>query len=116
VSTLDGTFTVSVDGVWSIGSAALDFGTANLALPQADYDGDGVVEAVTDELDGLTDVDGTVGLGADGLVVAINDLPYDPTLVVPWNPPTPKPRLPLPGPTTDAPGTQTPPIVPNQSQ
>ena len=52
VSTLDGTFTVSVDGVWSIGSTVLDLGTANLALPQADYDGDGVVEPVTDELAG----------------------------------------------------------------
>jgi hypothetical protein len=118
-TTLTGVFTTDGNGVWSVDGTQIDLGTADLDLIQGDYDGDGTAESVADELDGLQvqGVDGIVGsagLEADGLVVTINNLAFDPSLVLvsPVPPPKPSPppsgEPPTTGPVPSAPATSTP--------
>jgi hypothetical protein len=80
---------------WCIGDAPLDFGdNADLSQPQEDYDADGVVEPVVDELAGLATVRVRVELDEDRVVHTIRGLPYavvemadptttDPTTAIP---------------------------------
>jgi hypothetical protein len=94
-TTLTGVFTTDENGVWSVDGTPIDLGTANLDLIQGDYDGDGTAESVADELDGLQlqgvdSIIGSVGLEADGLVVTINNLAFDPNLVLMTPPPRPQ--------------------------
>jgi membrane-bound lytic murein transglycosylase B len=62
---------------WCLGDAQLDFGdNADLSQAQEDYDADGVVEPVADELTGLSATSVTVQLDASHLVLDIQGLPY----------------------------------------
>jgi hypothetical protein len=62
---------------WCLGDAQLDFGDdADLSQAQEDYDADGVVEPVADELTGLSGTRVTVELDSSHLVLEIQGLPY----------------------------------------
>jgi hypothetical protein len=62
---------------WCLGDARLGFGDdADLTQAQQDYDADGTVEPVADELAGLAGVRATVRTDEDYLVLRIQGLPY----------------------------------------
>jgi hypothetical protein len=100
-TTLTGVFTTNGKGVWSVDGTQIDLGAADLDLTQGDYDGDGTAEPVADELEGLRlegedGIVGSAGLESDGLVVMINNLAFDPSLVLVSPVPPPEPSPPTP--------------------
>jgi hypothetical protein len=108
--TLKGMVTSASDGVWSVHGTQLHLGVANLDLVQGDYDRNGAVEPVRDELGGLVGRWAKAGIDADGQVVMLNGQPFDPSLkVLPL--PAPKPSSPTSKPDAQAtpPATSTPP-------
>jgi membrane-bound lytic murein transglycosylase B len=102
VTPLHGTFTVC-GAFWCIGDTMVNFGIEpDLSVPQGDYDGDLTIEPVSTELLGLAGQLTDAEVGADGLVVTLNTLPYVFTPLGGTPPPTTAP------PTTVAPTTLTP--------
>ncbi|HSS67421.1 MAG TPA: lytic transglycosylase domain-containing protein [Nocardioidaceae bacterium] len=101
---------------WCIGDAQLNFGdNADLTHAQEDYDADGVVEAVGDELAGLSEVRVRVTVDPDThVVLTIRGLPYaviEATEPTPTDPTTADPTTADPttaGPTTTGPATTDP--------
>jgi hypothetical protein len=102
---------------WCLGDAQLDFGeNADLSQPQQDYDADGGVEPVADELAGLSGTRARVQIDETShLVLKVQGLPY--TVIEaagPTNPPQTDPA-PTDPTATDATADDTATAEPNPS-